>query len=127
GGGWRRARRRGARGAARLAVGIAEVAEEVRVGPEQQPGIVLPQPRLVGLHRAVEGKEVRILAKSLGEDAVAFGVAFAARLLGLGGGFRDQHGHVAVRAGTNLLAALRSLRAELGRLALALGLHALID
>ena len=54
---------------------------------------------LVGLHRAVEGEEVRILAEGLGEDAVALGVALAADAartsrLRLG----DQHRHVAVGA-----------------------------
>ena len=39
--------------------------------------------RFVGLHRAVEGEEIRIAAERLGEDAVALGVALAADLLGL--------------------------------------------
>ena len=48
----------------------------MRVSPRLHAG-------LVGLHRAVEGEEVRILAEGLGEDAVALGVALAADLLGL--------------------------------------------
>ena len=64
---------------------------------------------------------------SLGEDAVALGVALAADLLGLGVGFGEQHRHVAIGFGADFLALLAALGAELGGLALPLGLHALID
>ena len=60
--------------------------------------------RFVGLHGAVEGEEIRILAVGVGKDAVALGVALAADLLGLRIGFRHQHGHVAVGLGADLLA-----------------------
>ena len=42
-------------------------------------------------------------------------------------GFGQQHGHVAIGLGADLLALLAALGAEFGRLALPLGLHALID
>jgi hypothetical protein len=85
-----------------------------------------PQARLVGLHRAVEVKKSGRVER-IREDAVALGVAFAADLLGLGGRVGDQHRHVAVGARPDLLGTLAALGAELRRLALALGLHALVD
>ena len=81
----------------------------------------------VGLHRAVEAEEIRILAIGLGVDAIALGVALAADLLGLGRGVGQQHRDVAIGPGPDLLALLAALGAELGGLALPLGLHALID
>ena len=54
-------------------------------------------------------------------------VALAADRVGLGLRLGDQHGHVAVGARADFLRALRAVGAELGRLALTLGLHALID
>ena len=44
-----------------------------------------------------------------------------------GSSLRQQHGHVAVGSGSDLLAFLAALGAEFRRLALALGLHALVD
>ena len=67
-----------------LAARIAEIAEEIAIGLEHHAGVVVPQAGLVGLHRAVEGEEVGIVAEGLGEDAVALGIALAADLLGLG-------------------------------------------
>ena len=64
---------------------IDEVAEELRIRLQHHAGVVVLQARLVGLHRAVEGEEIRILAEGFGEDAVALAVALAADLLGLGG------------------------------------------
>ena len=46
---------------------VVEILEELGIGTEQQPGIARLQRRLVGLHRAVEGEEVRILAEGLGD------------------------------------------------------------
>src|SRR6195256_2824041 len=124
-------RRRGRRGragsAALLAARIREVAEEFRIGPDDQPRVALPQTGLIGLHRAVEAEECGIPAVGLREDAVALGVALAARLLGLGGRIGHQHGDVAVGAGTDFLRLLGALRAEFLRFALALRLHALVD
>src|ERR1700688_3655028 len=124
-----RARWIGRRGAARqrFARRIAEIAEEIRIRPQHQVGVAVLHAAFVGLHRAVEGKEPRILAVGLGVDAVALGVALAADLLGLGRGVRQQHRDVAIGPGFDLLALLAALGAELRRLALPLGLHALID
>ena len=65
---------------ARLAGRVVEVTEEVAVRLEQQPRVVRLEPGLVGLHRAVEGEEIRILVEGIGEDLVAGGVALAADL-----------------------------------------------
>ena len=64
---------------------IAEIAEEVRIRPQHQAGVAVLQAPFIGLHGAVEGEEIRILAIGVGEDAVALGVALAADLLGLRG------------------------------------------
>ena len=58
---------------------IAEVAEELAVGRQQHARVAGLHALLIGLHGAVEGEKVRIAAKGLGEDAVALGIAFAAR------------------------------------------------
>src|SRR5580700_187211 len=68
-----------------LAVRITEIFEEIGIWPQHEPRVIGAQPRLVGLHGSVEGEEIRILAVGFGEDAVALGVALAARLLGLRG------------------------------------------
>ena len=85
------------------------------------------KPVLVRRHRAIEGEEIRILAIGLGEQPVAFGIADAARLLGGRIGFGDDDGRFAIGLGPDLLRLLAALGAELGGLALPLGLHALID
>src|ERR1700682_563633 len=111
----------------RFARRIAEKAEEIRIRPQHHMRIAVLHAAFVGLHRAVKGKEPRILAIGLGVDAIALGVTLAADLLGLGGSIRQQHRDVAVGPGSDLLALLAALSAELGGLALPLGLHALID
>src|SRR5580692_8421157 len=111
----------------RFARRIAEIAEEIRVRPQHQVRVAVLHAAFVSLHRAVKAEEPRILAVGLGVDAIALGVALAADLLGLGRGFGQQHRDVAVGPGPDLLALLAALGAELGRLALPLGLHALID
>src|SRR5271165_6474851 len=108
---WRR-RRRG------------EVTEEVRLGAHQRPGLPVLESALVGLHRAVEGEELRVGAVGLGEDAVAFAVALAADLLGLLLRLGGDDGDLAVRLRPDLLSLLRALRAIGGRALLPLGLHA---
>src|SRR5688572_3485636 len=55
-----------------LAGGVREIAEEVRIRAQHHAGVTVSESRLVGLHRAVEGKEVRVLFERLGEDAIAF-------------------------------------------------------
>src|ERR1700724_2376841 len=111
----------------RFARRIAEIAEEIRVRPQHQVRVAVLHAAFVSLHRAVEAEEPRILAVGLGIDAIALGVALAADLLGLGGSVRQQHRDVAIGPGPDLLALLAALGAELRRLALPLGLHALID
>src|ERR1700686_1219355 len=111
----------------RFARRVAEIAEEIRIRPQHQVRVAVLHAAFVSLHRAVESKEPLILAIGLGVDAIALGVALAADLLGLRRGFRQQHGDVAIGPGSDLLGLLAALGAELGRLALPLGLHALID
>src|SRR5260370_35044271 len=121
-------RRRGARcriALARLARWIDEEAEELGIGLEQHTRIVGPQPVLVRLHRAIEREEVRIAAVSLGENAVALGVAFAAGALALRLRLGRQHGGVASRLGAKFLRLLAAPSTVLRLRLLALGLHAL--
>src|SRR5215510_5897356 len=113
--------RRGSRRSVGLAGGAAEEAEEVRIRPQQEAGVVGAQALLIGRHRAVEGKEIRILAIGLGEQAVALGIAGAADLLGGRVGVGDDDGRLAIGLRTDLLGLLATLGAELGSLALTLG------
>jgi len=106
---------------------IAEIFEEIGIRPQHEPRIAGAQPRLIGLHRAVEREEVGILAEGFGKNAVARGIALAPRLLSLGLGLRHQHRDVAVGLGTDFLALLAALAAGRSRLALPFGLHALVD
>src|SRR5882672_6429174 len=69
-------------GRGRFAGRIAEETEEIAVRLQQEAGVGAAQSVLIRRHRAVEGEELRILAVGLGEQAVAFGVALAAHLLG---------------------------------------------
>src|SRR5439155_15650458 len=105
----------------------AEISEEIGIRLQQIAGIVALQPVLIGRHRAIEGEEVGVLAIGLGKQAVTFAIALAAGLLGLGVGFRHDHGGFAIGAGADFLGLLAALSPELGGLALPLGLHALID
>src|SRR5258708_3122437 len=86
----------------RLAGRIAKIAEEVGVGPQHHAGIAVLQSGLIGLHRTIEGKEVRVLAVGLGEDPVARRVTFTASLFGPRGCVGDEHRYVAVRARLDL-------------------------
>src|SRR4051795_1757682 len=61
---------------------IGEEAEEFGIRPDHQPRIAGAQTRFIGLHRAIEGEEIRIPVIGVGKDAVAIGVALAADLLG---------------------------------------------
>src|SRR5439155_10942703 len=85
------------------------------------------QPRLVGLHRAIEREEVGIASVGIGENAIALGVALAAGPFALGLRLREQHRDVAIRLGADLLGPLGTLGAVLRGLLLTLGLHALVD
>ena len=82
---------------------------------------------LISLHGAIEAEEIGVLAIGLGKDAVALGVALAAKRFGLRIGLGEQDRHVAVRPGADFLALLAPLGAEIGRFALPFGLHALVD
>src|SRR5262245_4472387 len=118
----------GRRGAfAQLARRIDEVAEELGIGLEQHARIVGAHPRLVGLHRTVEREEVGVLAIGLRENAVTLAIALAAGLLAFRLRLGEQHGDLAIGLGADLLRALGALRAQLRRLLLTLGLHALIN
>src|SRR5262245_13433269 len=64
--------------------GIIEVAKEIAVGLEQKPCIGGFKADFIGLHRTIEGEEILILAKGIGEDFVPLSIAFAADLLRLG-------------------------------------------
>src|SRR5438105_12350826 len=48
---------------------IGKEAEELRIRPQQEAGVVRLEPVLIGRHRAVECEEIRILAIGLGEQA----------------------------------------------------------
>ncbi len=82
---------------------------------------------LIGLHRAIEGEELRILAEGFGEDAVALGLALAAdsRRSAAAPRRRCTVDVCARRAPGLSCACWRAQRASFRRLALALGLHAL--
>src|SRR3954467_14300557 len=85
-------RRRGRR----LAGRVTKEPEEIRVRPQQEAGVARLEPVLIGRHRPVEGEEIGVPAVSFRKQTVALGVAHAARLLGLGPGFRLDHGRLAV-------------------------------
>src|SRR5579883_2833387 len=87
-------------------------AEEIRFRTEHEARVAGFERRLIGLHRAVEGEEVRVLAIGFGEDAVALGVALAANLLGFLLRLGDRHRDLAIGFGLDLLALLRALRAK---------------
>src|SRR5579883_1519076 len=89
-----------------------EIAEEIRFRTEHEARVAGFERRLIGLHRAVEGEEVRVLAIGFGEDAVALGVALAANLLGFLLRLGDRHRDLAIGFGLDLLALLRALRAK---------------
>src|SRR5271166_833565 len=121
-----RLRRRGRRRRRRLSRrrGGRKVAEEVRLRADQRPGLSVAEAVLVGLHGPVKREEFRIGAVGVGEDAVAFAVAFAANLLGLLLGLGGDDRHLAVGFGLDLLALLRPLGAVGRGALLPLGLHA---
>src|SRR6516165_12676306 len=112
---------------ARLTRWVHEEAKEFGIGLEQHARVIGAQPGFVGLHRTIEGEEIGIAAIRLGENAIALGIALAARALALRLRLGDQHRDVAIRLGADLLRPLRALRTILCGLLLALGLHALVD
>ena len=114
------------RRAGRFSARIDEVPEKLRIRLQHHARVAVAEAGLIRLHRTIEGKEIGVAGERVGEDAVARGVTLTAGLLGFRLRFRQQHGHVAIGARADFLAALRTLGAELGRLALPLRLHALI-
>src|SRR6185312_17234660 len=119
-------RRRG--GAPRnLAAGTVEILEELRIGTQQKPRIAWLQRLLISLHRAVKSEEIRILAERLGEDAVLLGVAVTADALGFTRRVGLDHRDFAIGGTANPPRGAFAFGAELGRLALPLGLHAAVD
>src|SRR3954452_17592311 len=106
---------------------IGEEAEGFGLRPQQEAGIVGTKPGLIGRHRAVESEELRILAIGLGKQAVAFGVADTAGLLGGRIGIGDDDSRFAIGLGADLLRLLTALGSEFLGLALTFGLHALVD
>src|SRR5262249_24389337 len=101
--------------------------KEFGIGLEQHARVVGAQPGFVGLHRTIEGEEVGIAAIGLGENAIALGIALAARTLAVRLRLGDQHRDVPIRLGADLLRLLRALRTILRGFLLAFGLHALVD
>src|SRR6266568_1837870 len=99
---------------------IDEIAEELRIGLQHHAGIVLLHAGFIGLHRAIEREEVRVLAEGFGKDAVTLGIAFAAELLGLRGRLSHQNRDVTIGLRADFLRFLAALSAEFGGLALAL-------
>src|SRR5947209_3352602 len=97
-----------------LAHGVAKKAEEIRVGLQQHARVVGVQAVLVGLHRAVECKEFRIISVCLSENAIAFGITLTANLFALLRCFSKKHGDLAIRLRADLLGALASLGAIFG-------------
>src|SRR3954447_14099807 len=92
--GCHRGRRRRFRRAT-LAAAAAEEAEEIAVR-RQDERRVLPAERLtIGLHRAVEGEEVLILAEGVGIDLDRLALALAAQDLRLFLRLGDDHGALA--------------------------------
>src|SRR4051812_18277367 len=82
-----RRRRRAGRGRrSSFAVGCDEETEEFRIRLQQHARVVVLERALVGLHRPVEREEVFVAVESISEDAIAGGIALAARLLGFRGG-----------------------------------------
>ena len=107
----------------RLAVGRAEEAEEVRFWADHHARIAWFQPRLIGLHRAIEGEKIGILAIGLSEDAVSFRIAFASGLVGLLLRVATQDDDIAIGLGGDLLRLFGPLRAIFRRFARAFALH----
>src|SRR5262245_53183480 len=101
-----------------------EIPEELAVRRKQHARVGRLYAGLVGLHRTIEAEKVGIAVERIGEDAVALCVAFTSGLLGLAGRFALDDGNLAVGIGADAIAGTGALGAELGRLALALGAHA---
>src|SRR5262249_17706788 len=82
---------------------------------------------LIGLHRAIEAEELRILVEGLGIDAVPLGVAVASDALGLASSVGFDHCNLTVGSGTDAARGSLAFSAELRCLSLPFGLHAPVD
>src|ERR1700730_10707226 len=116
-----RRRSRGAR--SRLFIGRAEEAEEIRFRADDHACVAAFQSGLIGLHRAVEGKKIGVLAEGVGENAIPVRVACASRLVGLLLSIAEQHHHIAVGLGPSGLRDFGAFSAIFRRLARPLALH----
>jgi hypothetical protein len=103
----------------------SEIAEEIRLWANDHPRIAAFQSGFIGLHRAIEGEEIGILAEALGENPVPFRIPFAAGLVGLAPRIAEQHDDVAIGLGFNGLLLLGAFGTKFVCLACALALHAL--
>jgi hypothetical protein len=94
---------------------------------EQHSRVIRSKTLLVGLDGPVKGEEILIPAEGRCKDRVALGIALAANFLGFRICLCNENRNVAVRARANLLSALIAEGTKLRSLALAFGLHPLID
>src|SRR6516165_7363846 len=107
--------------------GVLEEAEETGIGGEHKRCAVAGERVAIGLHRAIESKELLVLAERVGVDSDALRVAIAAHLLGVPLRLGDDHDAFAVGIGSDGLGGLRTLAAKLCRLLLAFRHHASIN
>ncbi len=107
--------------------GVIEISEELRIRAEHQAGIASLQRRLIGLHGAVEPKEIRVLVEGRGIGPVPLGVALALDALRFAGGVGLDHRHLAVGRGADAPRRALAFGTPFGGLALPLGLHPAID
>jgi hypothetical protein len=105
----------------------AEILKELSIWLEQHSCVFSGKALLIGLDRSVESEEIAITIEGGGENGIAFGIAVAANLFGLGVRLCDENGNFAISARADLLSALVSESAEFRRLALAFSLHPLIN
>src|SRR4051812_31597778 len=110
--GQRRQRRRAA------ALRSAEEAEELVVGRQHERCVTPVQSRAIGLHRAVEGEEILVLAERVGVGRRRFRLALTAQDVGLALRLGEDDGPLALGGGADALRELVALGAELLRLAL---------
>src|ERR1700730_7507674 len=122
----RRPRRRGSglRALGCRAVQILEKAKEAAVGGQNEGRAPAAQRITIGLHRAVEGEEFLVLAKSVGIGLDALRIAVAAHPLAIPLRLGEDHGAFALGIGADSLGRLGALAAVLRRLLLAFRLHA---
>src|SRR5216683_112865 len=114
-------------GRAALAAAAAEEAEEIAIRRQDERRVLPAQRLAIGLHRAIKGEEVLILAERIGIDLDRLALALAAQDLRLFLRLGDDHRPLALGDRADTLGELVALGAEFLRLALPLGLHARED